>query len=155
MSSIMVIIDPFLEVLCYPVEICFKDKFCFARSKLLKKADDKFQNELEVSNILGQLRTTNQMMKNLQTKDQKSFIKYNCDYVIDNLVSQTESEDESSEHENLDNPVIDEIKKAFRYSVIKGMSVENELKQKINEIRTKQSDDHKEAKLKKIKKKFL
>jgi len=56
--------------------------FCWKRSKILKKAADKFANELAVSNILKKIRTTHQILKNFSIKEQDKFIMYNEDYVI-------------------------------------------------------------------------
>ena len=81
-STFFILLDPILEKLCCPVNLCFQDMFCWKRSKILKKAADKFANELAVSNILNKIRTTHQILKNFSIKDQDKFIMYNEDYVI-------------------------------------------------------------------------
>ena len=59
----------------------------------MKKASDKFTDEMQVSNILDKIRTTHQMLKNFQIRDQDKFIKYNEDYVIS--PNNSSSEDQS------------------------------------------------------------
>ena len=81
-SSFYLVFDPFLEIICCPVNICFSDMFCFKRSRILQKASDKFNEEMQVSNILNKIRNTHQMLKNFQIIDQEKFVKYNEDYVI-------------------------------------------------------------------------
>ena len=63
-STLYLVLDPILETLCCPVNICFQDLFCFKRTKILTKASDKFTNELDVFNLLNKIRTTHQMLKN-------------------------------------------------------------------------------------------
>jgi hypothetical protein len=64
------------------------------------------------------------MFKHLKTHDQKEYIKYNREYVINPFESSCESHESSGEDDkkNLG------FKNAFRASVIKGMCVNSALK---------------------------
>ena len=41
-STFFLVVDPILETLCYPIKMCYGDKFCYKRSRMLKKAEDKY-----------------------------------------------------------------------------------------------------------------
>ena len=131
-------------MLCCPVNICFHDMYCFKRSRILKKASDKFSDEMQVHNILDKIRTTHQMLKNFQINDQDKFIKYNNDYVIDeNKLSSTDSDDGFDQdigigNEN-DNIGLD-MQKAFSASILKDVNVDQELKKDLIDYTTMSRD---------------
>lgn len=118
-STFYLVFDPLLEKLCCTVNICFEEMFCFKRIKILKKAEDKFSRELEVSNILNKVRTTHQMLKNFQMKEQSKFIKYNEDYLINykQLSTDTEVEKEFGLGDNAKAIELD-LKYAFGASIL-------------------------------------
>mmetsp|Transcript_11453 Transcript_11453/g.17247 ORF Transcript_11453/g.17247 Transcript_11453/m.17247 type:complete len:187 (+) Transcript_11453:1027-1587(+) len=95
-SSFNLILDPFLGCLLWPFEMCCKRRGCFLRPKILEKCEEKFTDELEVTNLLSKVRLTYDMLAHLLTKEQKLLLKYNKERVID-LDSLTESSSSSGE----------------------------------------------------------
>ena len=58
MSSFQVVFDPMLKNMFCFVDECFKNKYCFGRQKLLNKTTEKYENELDISNMLNKIRTS-------------------------------------------------------------------------------------------------
>jgi len=95
-NTLSVVLDPLAACLFFPFEVCCKRRGCFLRPKILEKCEEKFTDELEVTNLLSKIRVTYDMLKNLLTNEQKLLLRYNKDRVID-LDSLSESSSSSSD----------------------------------------------------------
>ena len=126
----------------------------FQRPYILQQCEDKFTDELELTNLLTKIRDSYDMIKNLRTEEQKELLKYNEERVIDIEDLKDTEEEESQETEESStkvkkasqkyivgelNPQMNmssmsvkkdeirlpsEIKHAFNYSVVKGIQID-------------------------------
>ena len=83
--------DPIIASLMFPFACCFEKWGIFSRPKILEKCEEKFNSELEITTILGKIRDSHDMLKNLQDKKFQTLLKYGKDRII-NLDSGSNSD---------------------------------------------------------------
>lgn len=95
-SFFNVMIDPILACVLRPCKSCNRTSGYNIRSKMLERCEDKYANELEVTNLINKLRDTYGMTHGLRSKEQRDLLRYTKDRVID-LESHSSSCSSSSE----------------------------------------------------------
>jgi hypothetical protein len=104
----------------------------------MEKCEDKYANEMEVTNLLTKVRDTFAMVGNLQTKQQKELLKYSKDRVIKVDTSSSsgfftssdfsfDSDDEgfakTQNFREKTEKIHEDISSVLGYSIIKGMKI--------------------------------
>ena len=65
---------------CSPFNLCRKYR---DQNKVLLKVEEKFVDELEVSKMLGKIRDSHDVIKNLVSKEYRGLLLYNKNRVVD------------------------------------------------------------------------
>mmetsp|Transcript_14830 Transcript_14830/g.22996 ORF Transcript_14830/g.22996 Transcript_14830/m.22996 type:complete len:457 (-) Transcript_14830:84-1454(-) len=95
-STFDLLMDPLLGyVFCF-CKPCMKSAGFFQRPEVLTKCEDKFTEELEITTLLSKIRDSYDMLRHLQTDEQKQLLKFNQDRVID-LDENDEDSDEGGD----------------------------------------------------------
>ena len=74
--------DPIWAFIVFPFACCCKKCGIFTRPKILEKCEQKFNSELEITALLGKIRDSYDMLKNLQDKKSQSLLKYGKESII-------------------------------------------------------------------------
>ena len=95
--------DPIIASLMFPFACCFEKWGIFSRPKILEKCEEKFNSELEITTLLGKIRDSHDMLKNLQDKKFQTLLKYGKDRIInlDDSGSNSDPDKENASDEDM------------------------------------------------------
>lgn len=142
-SKVEVMLEPIIKTCCPCKNI--KSESWQSRSDILKKCTDKYENELEITKILTKIRDTYSMLRFLRTKDSKAYLRYNKDRAITyeskkDIQSESSETDSDTDSASSDADIglpsdedMTKLKESFRKLVVKGMKLDKNTIQAIQE----------------------
>lgn len=136
-SVFKLMLEPLFRVICFPLCAC-NTCGCKKQRRLLHIAKKRFEKEMEVTHVLKKIRDSYDILKNLQRKEYREFLKYNRKRVIDISEKQkldcSSSENCSSSSLDSDDAEKDKVKQnltvddMLKMSIIRGMAIPKEQK---------------------------
>mmetsp|Transcript_21783 Transcript_21783/g.33661 ORF Transcript_21783/g.33661 Transcript_21783/m.33661 type:complete len:123 (+) Transcript_21783:2740-3108(+) len=82
MTTSNLILDPLLEFVLTPCKRCCIQRPVYRRQKVLEQCEEKFNEELEITNLLSKIRDTHDMTRHLKNEAMTDVLKYSKARII-------------------------------------------------------------------------